>query len=76
MDATPAAYPETFTVAIGGMSCTHCVTAVHAALAGVDGARVERVDVGSATVRYDPARTSPAAIAEAVRDAGYDPADV
>ncbi len=76
MDATPDAYPESFTVAIGGMSCTHCVRAVHTALAELDGARVERVDIGSATVRYDPARTSPAAIAEAVRDAGYDPADI
>ena len=71
-----ATYPETFTLAIGGMSCTHCVRAVHAALAEVPGAQVDRVDVGSATVRYDPARTTPAAIAEAVRDAGYDPADI
>ncbi len=71
-----ASYPETVTFAIGGMSCTHCVRAVHTALADMPGAQVERVDVGSATVRYDPARTSPSAIAEAVRDAGYDPADV
>ena len=71
-----ASYPETVTFAIGGMSCTHCVRAVHEALAEVGGAEVERVDVGSATVRYDPRRTSPAAIAEAIRDAGYDPADV
>ena len=69
-------YPETFTLAIGGMSCNHCVRAVHNALAELEGAQVERVDVGAATVRYDPALTSPAAIAEAVRDAGYDPADV
>lgn len=74
MDATT--YPETFTLPIGGMSCTHCVRAVHTALAEVPGAQVAHVDVGSATVRYDPARTSPAVIAEAVRDAGYDPADV
>ena len=74
--STATAYPETLTLPIGGMSCTHCVRAVHVALADLDGAQVERVDVGSAVVRYDPARTSPAAIAEAVRDAGYDPADV
>jgi copper chaperone CopZ len=71
-----AAYSETFSFPITGMSCQHCVRAVHVALAEVDGAQVERVDVGSATVRYDPARTTPARIAEAVRDAGYDPADV
>lgn len=76
MDVAPAAYPETFTLSITGMSCTHCVRAVHAALADVPGAQVTRVDVGSATVRYDPAQTSPTRIAEAVRDAGYDPADV
>lgn len=70
------AYSETLTLPIGGMSCTHCVRAVHTALAEVDGTEVERVDVGSAVIRYDPARTSPAEIAEAVRDAGYDPADV
>jgi copper chaperone len=69
-------YPETFTLAIGGMSCTHCVRAVHTALADLPGTHIERVDVGSATVRYDPAQTTPAAIAEAVRDAGYDPADI
>ena len=71
-----ATYPERFTVAIGGMSCNHCVRAVHTALADLPGAQVERVEIGSATVRYDPAQTTPAAIAEAVRDAGYDPADV
>jgi copper chaperone CopZ len=71
-----ATYPETFTLAIGGMSCTHCVRAVHQALADLPGAQVERVDVGSATVRYDPAQTTPAAIADAVREAGYDPADI
>jgi copper chaperone CopZ len=71
-----ATYPETFTIAIGGMSCTHCVRAVHQALADLPGAQVERVNVGSATVRYNPAQTTPAAIAEAVRDAGYDPADI
>jgi copper chaperone CopZ len=76
MTATSTAFPETFTLAIGGMSCNHCVRAVHNALAELDGAQVERVDVGSATVRYDPARTTPAAIAEAVRDAGYDPANI
>lgn len=76
MDATSRAYPNTFTLSITGMSCTYCVRAVHAALAELPGAQVERVDVGSATVRYDPAHTSPARIAEAVRDAGYDPADV
>ena len=69
-----AAYPETLTLRIDGMSCAHCVRAVHDALTDVPGASVERVDVGGATVAYDPARTSPAQLADAIRDAGYEPA--
>ena len=57
---------------IEGMSCDHCVRAVRTALEGVDGAEVERVAIGSATVRYDPARTSPDAITNAVADEGYE----
>lgn len=56
---------------ITGMSCDHCVRAAREALAGVDGAQVESVEIGSATVTYDPARTSPDAIADAVSDEGY-----
>jgi len=67
---------ETLTLRIDGMSCAHCVRAVRDALADVPGATVERVDIGGATVAYDPSRTSPAALADAVRDAGYEPAGV
>ena len=59
---------------ITGMSCDHCVRAVREALARVDGTEVESVEIGSATVRYDPARTSPDAIASAVSDEGYEAA--
>ena len=62
------------TLRIDGMSCAHCVRAVRDALAAVPGASVERVEVGGATVAYDPTRTSPGALADAVRDAGYEPA--
>ncbi len=67
---------ETLTMRIEGMSCAHCVRAVRDALAEVPGATVERVEVGGATVAFDPARTSPAQLADAVRDAGYEPAGV
>ncbi len=63
---------EKATLRIEGMSCGHCVKAVRDALAEVEGVQVERVDVGEALVAYDPAQTSPAAIGEAVRDAGYE----
>ena len=61
------------TMAIDGMSCDGCVRAVARAIDVVPGARVDAVAVGSATVRYDPSRTSPAAIAQAIRAAGYRP---
>lgn len=62
------------TMAIDGMSCDGCARAVARAIGAVPGARVEAVAVGSATVRYDPLRTSAAAIAQAIHAAGYRPA--
>jgi copper chaperone CopZ len=65
---------EQVTLRIDGMSCAHCVRAVRDALAELPGVQVERVDVGSATVAYDPARTPKSELLDAVRDAGYEPA--
>ena len=62
---------ERATLTIDGMSCGHCVNAVRQALSGVDGATIESVAVGSATVAYDPARTSPERLAAAVTEEGY-----
>jgi copper chaperone len=62
---------EHTTLTIDGMTCGHCVSAVRQALDGVDGATVESVAVGSATVAYDPARTSPERLAAAVTEEGY-----
>lgn len=62
---------ERLQLAIDGMSCGHCVTSVRRALGTVDGVEVENVEIGSARVAYDPARTRADAIAEAVRDEGY-----
>lgn len=63
---------ERTTLTIGGMSCGHCVKAVEGALAGVEGARVERVEVGTATVSYDPAAVKPERLAAAVEEEGYE----
>lgn len=63
---------ERTTMHISGMSCGHCVAAVTQALTDLDGVEVEQVTVGSATVVYDPARTAPARLAEALEDAGYE----
>ena len=59
------------TMKIDGMSCGHCVVAVRKALATVPGLRIERVDVGSATVAYDPRRATPDEIIDVVNDEGY-----
>lgn len=56
---------------IGGMSCGHCVKAVNTALAAIDGVTVKQVAIGSATVAFDPARTSADHITQVVEDEGY-----
>ena len=65
---------ERVTMQIEGMSCAHCVRAVEAALRTVPGVEVEQVTIGAATVAYDPTRVPRGEIAQAVRDAGYEPA--
>ncbi|MEP7383143.1 MAG: heavy-metal-associated domain-containing protein [Gemmatimonadota bacterium] len=61
------------TLGISGMSCGGCVSTVRKALDTVPGIRVDAVTVGSATVSYDESQTTPAAIAQVIRDAGYEP---
>lgn len=56
---------------ISGMSCGHCVNAVREALEELDGVEVQRVEIGSASVSYDPARSAPADIERAIENAGY-----
>jgi len=48
------------------------VSTVRKALDAIPGTHADAVRVGSATVSYDQQRTTPAVIAQAVRDAGYD----
>jgi copper chaperone len=59
------------TLSIEGMSCGHCVKAVHEALRNLPGVDVEQVAIGSATVTYDPSATSLEEIVDAVNDEGY-----
>lgn len=56
---------------ITGMSCSHCVAAVTTALTSIAGVTPASVRVGAADIDFDPTRTSPAAIAEVVSNAGY-----
>lgn len=67
---------ETVTLQVGGMSCGHCVKAVQQAITSVEGATAESVDIGKATVAFDPSRTSVGAVIDAVADAGYEAHEV
>jgi copper chaperone len=60
-------------LAIEGMSCGHCVSAVTRALEEVDGVSSAVVDLagGRAEVFYDAGRVSSAALLEAVAGEGY-----
>ena len=63
---------ERTTLTIDGMSCGHCVAAVRSELEKLDGVNVEAVQVGSATVSYDPTRVRVGQLIDAVADAGYE----
>lgn len=62
---------ETLHLTIEGMTCEHCVRAVDGRLRKTPGVEVEAVKVGSADVRYDPARTNVDEIADVIADEGY-----
>jgi copper chaperone len=55
---------------VEGMSCGHCVRAVDAALRGVDGASVRRVELGTAELQLDDA-VPVGVLIDALADAGY-----
>ena len=59
---------------LGGLHCAACSGLIEQALQRVDGVRSAHVSAAAerATVCWDPARTGPAALIEAVRAAGYD----
>lgn len=67
---------ERTTLKVEGMSCGHCVQAVRKAITEVEGATLEQLAIGSATVSFDPSRTTVGALIEAVADAGYDAQEV
>ena len=62
---------ERVELTIEGMSCEHCVRAVRGRLERTDGVKVDDVQVGSATLEYDPAKTSVDDLEEAIADEGY-----
>jgi len=58
-------------LAIEGMHCQACVARVRKALEKVDGARVDRVDVGAAEISVDSLQEL--LVLDAIRKAGYEP---
>jgi copper chaperone len=62
---------EALKLQIEGMSCEHCVRAVKNRLSTTPGVAVDEVTIGSARLRYDPARTSVDDIENAIADEGY-----
>jgi copper chaperone CopZ len=57
---------------IAGMHCGGCVQTVRDAITGVHSARVDRIQIGSATVTFDEHATNVGAVIDAVYDAGYE----
>jgi copper chaperone len=62
---------ESLKLTIEGMSCEHCVRAVKGRLTATPGVAVDQVEIGSARLRYDPAKTSIDEIEEVIADEGY-----
>lgn len=62
---------ERLNLTIEGMSCEHCVRAVRGRLERTDGVKVDDVQIGSAIVEYDPAKTNVDEIEGAIADEGY-----
>ena len=59
------------TFKIDGMSCGGCVHRVSNVLKSLPGVEVEEVIVGRATVKLDPAGTTPEQLIRALAEAGY-----
>lgn len=67
---------QTLTFRIGGMTCGGCARSVSTVLNGLNGVVQAEVSLerAQAEVVFDPERISPAGLAAAVEDAGFDAA--
>ena len=65
---------ETVTLPVQGMTCANCASTVERTLRRTEGVEEARVNYATdrAEVDFDPARVDPAALAERVREAGYE----
>lgn len=62
---------QDFAIKIDGMHCNACVNRVTKALEKIGGVKVNSVVVGQAQVAYDPARTDPNSLLDAVNAIGF-----
>ncbi|MCC7498171.1 MAG: heavy-metal-associated domain-containing protein [Bryobacterales bacterium] len=62
---------QDFVMKIGGMHCNSCINRVTKALEKVDGVKVNTVTIGLARVSYDPAKTHPQSLLDAVNNIGF-----
>lgn len=62
------------TLTVSGMSCNGCAAGIERALGQTPGVRRASVQFasGQAVVEYDPAQTSPQALAERITAAGFE----
>lgn len=65
---------QTVHMAIRGMTCANCARAVERKLSATAGVSKAAVDLqgASATVQYDAGKVTPEALAQAVRQLGYE----
>ena len=65
---------ETLHLTVRGMTCGNCARSVERKLAVTPGVTRAIVDLaaGQASVEYDPGRVKPEALADAVRQLGYE----
>ena len=66
---------QTLELGVSGMTCAACVGRVERGLKKVDGVQAANVNLATerASVTFDPAKTSPGALLEKVKDIGYEP---
>lgn len=55
------------------MSCSHCVASISNAVGGVAGVRDVNIDLDAKRVEVEGDGLDPAPVAQAIRDAGYEP---
>jgi copper chaperone CopZ len=64
---------EELTLRIAGMSCAGCVNSVRNALGRLPGVQVRQVEIGQATLEFDPRVSTPESIQSAIVKAGFEP---